>query len=175
MFFYSILFNVLSLGNGIIAVDTKLGGGLSSLPSIAVQKLAITRLHSNDSDLIHNEISSLPSLNQQIQHSQQSTTANLNSTTKSTLKHQKSQNGNSIINGSNQLLNQCEKNNSDNKNTNQIHNSHSTEVISTSEHINIKDIKQQQERDQFYSTSKPRLDPSGMKLPLTPNGKLIMI
>ena len=49
-------------GNGIIAMDAKLGGGLSTLPTIAVQKVAINHMSRDDSDL-DSDISQFPTLN----------------------------------------------------------------------------------------------------------------
>lgn len=43
-------------------MDAKLGGGLSSLPTIAIQKVAINHLSQQDSDLINDDLSQFPNL-----------------------------------------------------------------------------------------------------------------
>ena len=49
-------------GNGIIAMDAKLGGGLQSLPTIAIQKVAINHMSQHEQDLIGDELSQFPHL-----------------------------------------------------------------------------------------------------------------
>lgn len=125
-----------------------MGGGLASLPTIAVQKVAITRIHT-DSDLVSSGISSFPSLNKG-----------------------GSKNKTQNVNGMFGVSSRCEGPNhngdktDDNKVT-QMPNSHSSNSITAiNEHRELDRV----ERDSLF-VCKPRLDPLGMKLPLTPNGK----
>jgi hypothetical protein len=138
-------------------VDSKLNGGLASLPTIAVQKVSIARL-SNENDLISCGLSEFPSLS------------------KGGSKH-RSLNGSASIGsgasnrsdrsvGNQNAIKNCDRENK----TNQIENSQSSESISTLAESRDRD-RSERDRDSLF-VNKSRLDPLGMKLPLSPNGKL---